>query len=61
MATRIAELTQSATSGFRRRVMFEVSTKWQDGALSSLVYLAVIVGVLWILSKIKVKEREGKK
>jgi hypothetical protein len=41
--------------------MFEVSTSWQDGALSSLVYLAVIIGVLWILSKIKVKEREGKK
>ncbi len=40
--------------------MFEISTKWQDGALSSLVYLAVIVGVLWIMSKIKVKEREGK-
>ena len=41
--------------------MFEVSTSWQDGALSALAYLAVVVGVLWILSKIKVKEREGKK
>jgi hypothetical protein len=40
--------------------MFEVSTKWQDGALSSLVYLAVIIGVLWILSKIEIKERKGK-
>ncbi len=40
--------------------MLEVSTKWQDGALSSLVYIAVIVGVLWILSKIEIKEREGK-
>jgi hypothetical protein len=39
--------------------MFEVSTKWQDGALSSLVYLAVIIGVLWILSKIEIKEKEG--
>jgi hypothetical protein len=38
--------------------MFEVSTKWQDGALSSLVYLAVIVGVLWILSKIELKDKE---
>lgn len=41
--------------------MFEVSTKWQDGAVSGLIYLAVIVGVLWVLSKIKIKEREGKK
>jgi len=39
--------------------MFEISTKWQDGALSSLVYLAVVVGVLWILSKIEINEREG--
>ena len=41
--------------------MFEVSTKWQDGALSSLVYLAVIVGVLWILSKIKVKGEDNER
>ena len=40
--------------------MFEVSTRWQDGALSSLVYLAVIVGVLWILSKIEIKDKESK-
>ncbi len=37
--------------------MLEVSTKWQHGAASSLVYLAVIVGVLWILSKIEIKDR----
>jgi hypothetical protein len=41
--------------------MFEVSTKWQDGAVSGLAYLVIIVGVLWIMSKIKVKEREGDK
>jgi hypothetical protein len=41
--------------------MFEVSTKWQDGAVSGLAYLVIIVGVLWILSKIKIKEKEGKK
>jgi hypothetical protein len=35
--------------------VLEISTSWKDGALSSLVYLAVIIGVLWILSKIKVK------
>jgi hypothetical protein len=38
--------------------MLEVSTSWQDGAVSALVYLAVIVGVLWILSKIEIKEGE---
>ena len=41
--------------------MFEVSTNWQDGALSALAYLAVVVGILWILSKIEIKEKEGKK
>jgi hypothetical protein len=40
--------------------MFEISTKWQDGAISTLAYLAVVVGVLWILSKIEIKERESK-
>ena len=38
--------------------MFEISTKWQDGALSALAYLAVVVGVLWILSKIEIKKGE---
>jgi len=37
--------------------MFEVSTKWQDGAISSLAYLAIILGVLWILSKIEINEK----
>jgi hypothetical protein len=40
--------------------MLEVSTSWQDGALSVLAYLAIVVGVLWILSKIEIKERESK-
>ena len=41
--------------------MFEISTKWQEGAISSLAYLAIIVGVLWILSKIEINEREDDK
>lgn len=36
--------------------MFEISTKWQEGAISSLAYLAIILGVLWILSKWEVGE-----
>ncbi len=38
--------------------MLEVSTKWQDGAVSGLAYLAIVVGVLWILSKIEIKKGE---
>lgn len=41
--------------------MFEISTKWQDGAISSLAYLAIILGVLWILSKIELKDKESNK
>jgi hypothetical protein len=41
--------------------MLEISTKWQDGAISSLAYLAIILGVLWILSKIELKDKESNK
>jgi hypothetical protein len=41
--------------------MLDISTKWQDGAISSLAYLAIIVGVLWILSKIELKDKENNK
>ena len=39
--------------------MFEVSTKWQDGAVSGLAYVAIILGILWVLSKIEIKEKDG--
>ena len=38
--------------------MFEVSTKWQDGAVSGLAYVAIILGILWVLSKIEIKDKE---
>jgi hypothetical protein len=41
--------------------MFDISTKWQEGAISSLAYLAIILGVLWILSKIELKDKESNK
>lgn len=41
--------------------MFEVSTNWINGAGQVLVYALVIGAGLWILSKVEIKEREGKK
>jgi hypothetical protein len=37
--------------------MFEVSLRWQDGLVQVAVYSAVIVAVLWVMSKIKIKEK----
>ena len=36
--------------------MFEVSLRWQDGAVQVLTYALLITAGLWILSKI---ERKG--
>ncbi len=33
--------------------MFEVSLRWQDGAIQIVIYSAVIVAILWIMSKIE--------
>lgn len=41
--------------------MFEVSTHWVNGAGQVLVYALVIGLGLWVLSKIEIKEREGKR
>ncbi len=38
--------------------MFEMSTRWQDGAVFMLATVAVIVGILWVLSKIELKDKE---
>ena len=35
--------------------MFEVSLRWQDGAIQVLIYALVITAGLWILSKIETK------
>lgn len=37
--------------------MIEISLRWQDGAIQVLIYSAVIVTFLWILSKIKIDDR----
>ena len=38
--------------------MFEVSLRWQDGAVQVLIYALVITAGLWILSKIEMKGKE---
>ena len=40
--------------------IFELSFRWQDGAVQVLIYCAIITGGLYLLSKITDKrEREG--
>lgn len=41
--------------------MFEVSTNWLNGAVQVAVYALILSGGLWLLSKIQIKEKEGKK
>ena len=38
--------------------MFEVSLRWQDGAVQVLIYALLITAGLWILSKIETKGKE---
>jgi hypothetical protein len=35
--------------------IFEISLRWQDGAIQCLIYGVVIVAFCWILSKIELK------
>jgi hypothetical protein len=35
--------------------MLDISLRWQDGAIQIVIYSAVIVAILWIMSKIEVK------
>ena len=41
--------------------MFEVSLNWINGLGQVITYALLIGGVLWVLSKIEIKEKEGKK
>ena len=41
--------------------MFEVSLNWLNGLGQVISYALIIGGVLWLLSKIEIKEKEGKK
>jgi hypothetical protein len=40
--------------------MFDVSLNWINGLGQVITYALIIAGVLWVLSKIEIKEKEGK-
>ena len=39
--------------------MFEVSLRWQDGAVKVLVYALLITAGLWVMSKIETKGKDN--
>ena len=41
--------------------MFEVSLNWIDGLGQVITYALIIGGVLWVLSKVEIKDKEGDK
>lgn len=41
--------------------MFEVSLNWINGLGQVITYALIIGGVLWVLSKIKINDKEGNK
>lgn len=41
--------------------MFDVSLSWINGLGQVITYAAIITGVLWVLSKVEIKEKEGDK
>jgi hypothetical protein len=38
--------------------MFDVSLNWINGLGQVITYALIIAGVLWVLSKIEIKEKE---
>ena len=40
--------------------MFDVSLSWINGLGQVITYALIISGVLWVLSKVKIKDKEGK-
>ena len=41
--------------------MFEVSLNWLNGLGQVVSYALIIGGVLWVLNKVEIKEKEGDK
>jgi len=41
--------------------VFEVSLSWINGLFQVITYAAIIAGVLWVLSKVEIKDKEGNK
>ena len=40
--------------------MFDVSTNWINGLGQVITYAVIIGAVLWLLSKVEIKERKDK-
>jgi len=40
--------------------MFDISLSWINGLGQVITYALIIGGVLWVLSKVEIKEREDK-
>ena len=40
--------------------MFEVSLNWINGLGQVITYALIIGAVLWVLSKVEIKDKEGK-
>lgn len=40
--------------------MFDVSLNWINGLGQVITYALIIAGVLWVLSKVEIKDKEGK-
>lgn len=40
--------------------MFEASLNWINGLGQVITYAVIIGGVLWVLSKVEIKERKDK-
>ena len=41
--------------------MFKVSTSWINGLGQVITYALIIGAALWVLSKVEIKDKEGKK
>ena len=41
--------------------MFDISLNWVNGFWQVITYAVIIGAVLWVLSKVEIKDKEGKK
>jgi hypothetical protein len=41
--------------------MFDISLSWINGLGQVITYALIIIGVLWVLSKVEIKEKESDK
>jgi hypothetical protein len=56
----LLQLCDTRNSERGGELMFDVSLNWINGLGQVIAYAVIIAGVLWVLSKIEIKEKEGK-